>query len=315
MTKYASEVVKQAKAWIGYNEKDGTHKQIIDVYNSQAKLPRGYRVKYSDEWCATTVSAVAVKLGYTDIIPTECGCQKMIELFKKLGAWQEDESVTPKSGWILFYDWEDDGKGDNTGRADHVGIVEKVSDGKITVIEGNYKNAVTRRVLSVNGKYIRGYGVPKYDTEPSTIVNKPTTNTTTNTATINGKIDTVVEVQKWLNNDYNSGLETDGIYGKLTKSALIKVVQIGLGFKDKNVNGVYNKKTNVEIKKNNLKRGSKGTLVKALQGLLVCNGYSSAYVDGSFGSGTETAVRNYQSKKKIKVDGVAGSGTFIELCT
>ncbi len=29
------------------------------------------------------------KAGMTDIIPTECGCEKHIELFKKLGAWQE----------------------------------------------------------------------------------------------------------------------------------------------------------------------------------------------------------------------------------
>ena len=165
MAKYASEVIKQAKAWLGYNEKDGTHKQIIDVYNSHKPLARGYKVKYTDPWCATFVSAVAIKVGYTDIMPTECSCSKMIELYKKLGAWVENENRTPNPGDILFYDWEDNGVGDNTGHADHVGIVEKVSNGKITVIEGNYKNAVTRRTLSVNGKYIRGYGVPKYDVE------------------------------------------------------------------------------------------------------------------------------------------------------
>lgn len=168
MAKYASKVVEQAKAWLGRNEESGTHKAIIDVYNSHKPLARGYKVKYTDEWCATFVSAVSVKLGYTDIIPTECGCEKMIELYKKLGAWQENEAVTPKAGWIIFYDWQDNGVGDNKGYSDHVGIVEKVSDGKITLIEGNYKNAVTRRVLSVNGRYIRGYGVPKYDSENAT---------------------------------------------------------------------------------------------------------------------------------------------------
>ena len=91
----------------------------------------------------------------------------MIELYKKLGVWMENENRTPNPGDILFYDWEDNGKGDNTGRSDHVGIVEKVANGKITVIEGNYKNAVTRRTLSVNGKYIRGYAVPKYDADNS----------------------------------------------------------------------------------------------------------------------------------------------------
>ncbi len=165
MAKYASKVVEQAKAWLGKNEKDGSHKAIVDVYNSHRPLARGYKVSYTDAWCATFVSAVAIQLGYTDIMPTECSCNKMIELYKKLGVWVENENRTPNPGDILFYDWEDDGKGDNTGRSDHVGIVEKVASGKITVIEGNYKNAVTRRTLSVNGKCIRGYAVPKYDAE------------------------------------------------------------------------------------------------------------------------------------------------------
>lgn len=167
MAKYASKVVSQAKAWLGKKESNGSFKVIIDTYNSQKKLPRGYKVKYTDEWCATFVSAVAVKLGYTDIIPTECGCDKMIALFKQLGCWIENENRTPKAGEIIFYDWQDSGVGDNMGSADHVGIVETVSGGQIVVIEGNNGQAVARRYIKVNGKYIRGYGVPKYDTEPS----------------------------------------------------------------------------------------------------------------------------------------------------
>lgn len=166
MSKYASKVVEQAKAWVGLKESDGSYKVILDTYNSQAKLPRGYRMTTKDPWCAAFVSAVAIKLGYTDIIPTECSCSKMIELLKKLGSFVETDSVTPAPGWLLFYDWNDSGSGDNKGDPDHVGIVEKVEGNTITVIEGNYSNSVKRRTLSVNGKYIRGYGVPKYDAEP-----------------------------------------------------------------------------------------------------------------------------------------------------
>lgn len=166
MSYLRTKVVDQAKAWLGYNEADGSHKKIIDVYNSHKPLARGYAVKYNDPWCATTVSAVAVALGYTSVIPTECSCTKMIELLKKLGSWMESDSYVPKPGDILFYDWDDDGVGENTNGPEHVGIVEKVSGNMITVIEGNYKNAVTRRDIAVNGKYIRGFGVPKYDEEP-----------------------------------------------------------------------------------------------------------------------------------------------------
>lgn len=166
MGKYASEIIKLAQSWIGKKESDGSHKSIIDIYNSHEPLARGYKVKYTDNWCATTISALAIKLGYTDIIPTECGCEKQIELFKKIGCFKEDEAVTPKVGWIIFYDWDDNGKGDNKGWSDHVGIVEKVDGKTITVIEGNYGDAVKRRTIEVNAKYIRGYGVPEYDAEP-----------------------------------------------------------------------------------------------------------------------------------------------------
>lgn len=166
---YASKVVKQAQSLIGRKESNGTHKLIIDTYNSHKPLARGYKVKYTDEWCATFVSAVAIEVGYTDIIPTECGCGQMIALFKELGCWIENDAYVPDPGDVIFYDWEDDGKGDNTGWPNHVGIVEKVSDGVITVIEGNYNCEVKRRTIKVNGKYIRGYGVPEYDAEAVTV--------------------------------------------------------------------------------------------------------------------------------------------------
>jgi len=155
------QVVKQAQAWIGKNEKDGTHKEIIDIYNKAPKA-RGYQVKYTDPWCATFVSAVSIKCGATDIIPTECGCGQMVELFKSLGEWVEDDNYKASPGDIIFYDWQDSGKGDNTGSPDHVGIIEKVGSKNFTVIEGNKSDAVSRRTIAIGGKYIRGFGVPKY---------------------------------------------------------------------------------------------------------------------------------------------------------
>ncbi len=173
-----SKVVEQAKAWIGCKESDGSHKKIIDIYNNHKPLARGYKVKYTDSWCAAFVSAVAIKLGYTAIIPTECSCPQMIELFKNLGAWVENDAYKPSAGDIILYDWQDSGKGDNTGTPDHIGIVEKVSGNTITIIEGNKGDAVARREIQVNGVTIRGYGVPKYDSEsdaekPSAGASKP----------------------------------------------------------------------------------------------------------------------------------------------
>lgn len=161
----ATKLVDQAKSWLGYNEKNGSHKKIIDIYNSHKPLARGYKVKYTDEWCATFVSACAIAAGATDIIPTECGCEQFIRLLQSMGVWEENESVIPKPGWIIMYDWQDNGVGDNKGWADHIGIVEKVSGGVITIIEGNMSEMVGRRNLPANAQYIRGYGKPKYAAE------------------------------------------------------------------------------------------------------------------------------------------------------
>lgn len=154
--------VSTAASFIGCKEADGSHRQIVDIYNGHKPLARGYAVKYTDAWCATFVSAMAIKCGLTDIIPTECGCGQMIQLFQKLGAWQENDAHTPQPGDVIFYDWDDSGAGDNTGWPDHVGIVESVSGSTMKVIEGNMSDAVGRRTMQVNGRYIRGYGLPKF---------------------------------------------------------------------------------------------------------------------------------------------------------
>ena len=165
MATTVSNIIKLAQSWIGKKESDGSFKTIIDIYNSHKPLARGYKVKYTDEWCATTISALAIELNATDIIPTECSCQKFIDLCKTKGIWTENDAYVPKAGDIILYDWDDSGKGDNTGWADHIGIVEKISGKTITVIEGNMGQKVDRRTIKVNAKCIRGYASPKYASE------------------------------------------------------------------------------------------------------------------------------------------------------
>lgn len=165
MGRYASKVVDKMEEWIGKNEYDGSHKEIIDIYNSQRVLPRGYKVKYTDAWCATTVCAAFLDLGYSAIIPIECSCGNMVKIAKTMGIWQENDGYTPSPGDILYYDWADNGIGDNEGWPDHVGVVSYVGSGKMVIIEGNYKNAVNRRQIAINDRYIRGFICPRYDIE------------------------------------------------------------------------------------------------------------------------------------------------------
>ena len=161
-TQLREKVVATAKAWIGYNEADGSHRKIVDVYNSHRPLARGYALKYTDAWCAGFVSAVAIKLGLTDIMPTEVGVGNMIDLYRRLGRWKEQDSYVPSPGDVIMYAWGDSGVGDCQSGASHVGIVVSCDGKTITVIEGNKNNAVGYREIAVNGRYIRGFGLPDY---------------------------------------------------------------------------------------------------------------------------------------------------------
>lgn len=164
--------------WKGRKEADGSHKPIIDLYNSQKKLPRGYKVKYTDSWCATTVSAAAMKAGLTAIIPIECSCYYIVELAKAMKNWKEADNYQPKLGDIVLYDWQDGAnyaKTDNVGTPDHIGVVTKVSGSKFTVTEGNKNDAVCDREMVVNGKYIRGFICPNFASRATKEEAKPAT--------------------------------------------------------------------------------------------------------------------------------------------
>jgi hypothetical protein len=166
------QIVDIAVGWLGRKESNGSHKLIIDTYNAHSPRARGYKVSYTDAWCATFVSATFIKAGLTDIAPTECSCSRMIELYKKIGRWKESDSYIPVYGDLIMYDWNDNGVGDNTGAPDHVGIVVSVSGKTIRVIEGNINNSVGYRNIAVNGKYIRGFCVPDYASKVSVSAQK-----------------------------------------------------------------------------------------------------------------------------------------------
>ncbi len=155
-------LVRSAESWLGCSEADGTHEPIIDLYNSQEVLPMDYEVLYTDSWCATFVTAAAMKAGLTDTIPPECGCQRQIGLFQELGRWQEQDTYIPLPGDIIYYAWDEKPFGDCTGWADHVGIVVGTCWPFVKVIEGNKDDRVDYRIVSIWNPTIRGYALPEY---------------------------------------------------------------------------------------------------------------------------------------------------------
>lgn len=165
-------VVNIMKGWLGWSEVNGKFKAIIDLYNTQKPLPVGHKMKYTDEWCAATVTAAGMQAGLSDIILGECSCSRMIALYKAKGRWMEDDAYRPDIGDILMYCWKD---GDNyattdqTANPNHVGFVGAVNSNTMTIYEGNKGEAVATRTVPINGRYIRGYCLPDYASKATTI--------------------------------------------------------------------------------------------------------------------------------------------------
>ncbi len=155
--------ITTAESWLDTAEGSENHKKILDIYNNHQPLSQGYLVQPEDNWCATFVSAVAIECHLTDIIPTECGCQRQIALFDDIGRWVEDDSYVPLPGDIIYYATSNmDPFDDCTAWSDHVGIVVGTWGNYIKVIEGNYNNSVAYRYIRINASIIRGYATPDY---------------------------------------------------------------------------------------------------------------------------------------------------------
>ena len=155
-------LVATAEGWLGANEADGSHRAIVDRYNTLDPLPVNYLLGYGDSWCAAFVTVAAMERGLTDIIPPECGCERQIGLFQALGRWEERDDAIPEPGDLIYYDWNVTNQGNNTGWSDHVGIVVGVKWPFVKVIEGNKDDDVSYRVILVGDKTIRGFGMPDY---------------------------------------------------------------------------------------------------------------------------------------------------------
>ena len=117
------------------------------------------------EWCACFVSWCANECGYIDtgVIPKFAGCVNGVNWFRERGQWA-DNSAEPTPGMIIFFDWDSPGgsSGPQDGLSDHVGIVEKVENGRVYTIEGNSGDSCRRRDYPLGYYEILGYGIPAY---------------------------------------------------------------------------------------------------------------------------------------------------------
>lgn len=155
----AQSLVKIAQSYLGVRQGDAKHKDLINKYNAVKPLPVGYAMKEKDDWCAAFITVIADQANYSKYIGRECGVHRFTQIFKKKNIWRGVKK--PKSGDIVVFDWR------KNSWMDHIGLVEKFSNNKITVIEGNTSRSVARRTYNWNDWRVAGYARPNYPVNSS----------------------------------------------------------------------------------------------------------------------------------------------------
>ena len=160
-TNQRDRVLAAAAAMVGVKGGSAEHQRLVNDYNSIRPLPVGYAVKNTDDWCDIFTTVIFQREGLSDLIGRECGVERHIHIFQRLGIWNEDGNLTPSAGDIITFNWDKDTQ-QNDGWADHIGIVEKVENGIIHTIEGNSNNVVKRNTYRIGHGNIRGFATPRY---------------------------------------------------------------------------------------------------------------------------------------------------------
>jgi len=137
-----------------------TCSNIVEIALSQVgnvggqKYWQWYGFQNRVEWCAIFVSWCAEQCGYIDSgrIPKFASCNYGVDFFKSKGNWANKDYMA-KSGDIIFFDWNKD------GIVEHVGIVEKIENGKVYTIEGNSEDKCQKHEYILKDNVILGYGI------------------------------------------------------------------------------------------------------------------------------------------------------------
>lgn len=175
----ASAVIKEARRWLGYHEK-ASAKDLKSKTGNPGSANYTYFGKvmnsikpgvmdYPAAWCDCFVDYCHYIAAGKDVAKAESGlCGRFDDytvdsanLYKKAGRWYSK----PKKGDQIFFK--------NSGGICHTGIVEKVSGGIVTTIEGNSGDTVKRHAYSTATPRIAGYGRPRYDKVGKATIEKP----------------------------------------------------------------------------------------------------------------------------------------------
>ncbi len=307
-----------------------SRQSIIETAASQdgtaESPPNSNKTKYGKwygldgvKWCAIFVSWVYDHAGnHLEKIDTSNGyqsCQSGYVFWKRNGCINTD----PQSGDIVLYDWGGD------GICDHTGIFLKWADTEKTMFEaweGNTEignNSDGGRVMLRIRKrtLVKAFVTPKALNEPP--VQQP------DDTLKNGDSGSNVSVLQRMLFDLDFNIKVDGDFGIATENIVKEFQQKhnlqATGIVTPEVFGLIQEETSlpkVPGKKFNtgsyLRKGDGGNAVLILQEALNGSGADPKLgEDGVFGNGTVKAVKIFQQKNNLDIDGVAGPSTFEKL--
>lgn len=334
----AENVLKVALSWDNYYEKasGGTDAQLKNKtwnagYNNYTwfwvALNRlGYGNYQAQPWCDGFVDYCFVECAGGDAAAYKRAAKALggmsaytpssANMYKKLGSghWIEPNG-TPLPGDQIFFK--------NSSGICHTGLVLRVTFSTVYTIEGNTSSASgvianggCTRQKSYSRSYanIAGYGRPLWEDGSST-------NVPANTGTvILRRGDSGAEVKKMqellLTRGYSLGsYGADGDFGSSTYEALKQFQK----YHNLTVDGEYGPASRAILEqpfnRGYLQNGDSGEEVRTMQLLLLKAGYSvgAAGADGDFGSGTEAAVKKFQTKAGLNATGKYDSTTKTKL--
>lgn len=294
---YREKVVSVARSQLGVCEPSGD-----DKYLKWFNQATNSKLTMDMAWCVCFVSWCLRQAGVpTAVFGTCAQCSVAFNWAKNKKIWYSRiTGHRPKSGELILFDWDGDGK------ADHIGIVASSTVNNVTTIEGNAKGGATvdgvrEKVYSATSRYIKGYIDIQYPDEDNA------------TTTVVDTTSSVKDVQSYLVKTYGRKINVDGIWGPKSKKAMIECVQTetnALTGSKLVIDGIWGAKSKSSFPVFSL--SSKGKMVYLIQGCLIAKGFNIEF-DGVFGNETLSAVKSFQKKSYITQDGIVGMATMTML--
>lgn len=228
------------------------------------------------------------------LVKKSASCLDMLTWFEKNGQIVTD----PRPGDLVFFKYAT-----NNRRTNHIGLVYEVkSKDSFSTIEGNTSinsndNGGKVMLRQRTRKNVVAFGRPSYTANQVSRI----------LAIANGEVGITEYPPNSNNVKYNTWYYGHPVSGAAYPWCCTFISYI---FSQLDENTTPAKPTN---DKPTIKKGSKGEAVELLQELLVVKGYVLV-IDGDFGPKTEAAVKDFQNKQHLKVDGIVGPLTWNALC-